>query len=100
MVLLCRGTIGALGQRCSCAMEGRARGRDSSGIWGGGVNILLDLDIKARSGIHHSTLMCSRELSLDLLPSPLRRLDCSSRELSVVSGFFDELRNPLSTVIL
>jgi hypothetical protein len=44
--------------------------------------------------------MCSRELSLDLLASPLRRLDRSGGEVSVGPGFFDELRDPLSTVIL
>ena len=44
--------------------------------------------------------MCRRELTLDLFPSPFRRLDRSSGEVAVGSGFFDELRDPFSAVVL
>ena len=68
--------------------------------WDVVISILLGWTSRSGSGIHDSTLMCSRELTLDLFPSPFRRLDRSSGEVSVGSGFFDELRDPFSTVVL
>jgi hypothetical protein len=44
--------------------------------------------------------MCSRELSLDLLPSPFCSLNRSSGEFTVGPSLFDELHDPLSTVVL
>jgi hypothetical protein len=97
-VLLCWGTSGRWGKGAvirQCAGPGLV----IRGI-GEVINILLDWTSRSWSGIHDSTLMSSCELTFDLFPSPFRRLDRWSREFTVGPGFFDELHDPLRTVVL
>lgn len=44
--------------------------------------------------------MRSRQLSLDLFPSPFRSLNRPSREIAIGPSFFDELCDPVGTVVL